>query len=323
MNKFLIPIVVSLLLNTLQSSDKIFTSPKIALKMIDKKTISFISLGTSSLKIKKSIELNLKALASSDILGREGCSAFYVCSDKVEKYFSGFGIGTTDSLVIYDNSYGIEASTLYVILESIGHKNISILRGGLIDIAQLDPNWKIYTNYLDTLKNEDLNQSKNKIRQKINILKPHLLLQDINDTNVENIDSNYRITDTNSDYLLSKKELKRVVKRVRSKESNISIIDACEMIDIVGNNNGSYLPGVKSLSWKDLIDKKKKHLKSNDILEQLFKSLELNKNASNYVYCMAGAEKAFYVMMVLRELGYDKVKAFTGDWNSWVGDISE
>jgi hypothetical protein len=29
------------------------------------------------------------------------------------------------------------------------------------------------------------------------------------------------------------------------------------------------------------------------------------------------------MMMVLGELGYDKVKAFSGDWNTWVGNIDE
>ena len=39
----------------------------------------------------------------------------------------------------------------------------------------------------------------------------------------------------------------------------------------------------------------------------------MSKNDNNYIYCMSGAQKAFYVMMALRELGYSKVKAFIGD----------
>ena len=105
--------------------------------------------------------------------------------------------------------------------------------------------------------------------------------------------------------------------------TRVKAIDACELIDIVKSDKSSYMSGVKSLSWKELIDKKRKHLRSNESLATLFKKLRLNKNDNNYIYCMSGAQKAFYMMMVLRELGYTKVKAFTGDWNTWVGDINE
>ena len=36
----------------------------------------------------------------------------------------------------------------------------------------------------------------------------------------------------------------------------------------------------------------------------------MSKNNNNY---MLGVQKAFYVMMALRELGYSKVRAFIGD----------
>jgi 3-mercaptopyruvate sulfurtransferase SseA len=311
------------MLNSLQAKSMVFISSKIALKMIDKKDITFISLDNSSLKIKKSKNLEIKTLKTFNLFGNMPCSPFYVCSKKVEKYFSSLGIARGQRLVLYDASYGIDASTLYVILESMGHKRISILRGGVKDISQLDPNWKIYTNYLKEITlNDDIEKLK-KIMQKMDILKPHLLLQDNNVSNSENIENDYVIRNKSTDYLLSKQALKEAVRKVRSKESNITIIDACEMIDIVGSDNGSYLSGIKPLSWKKLIDKKKKHLKSNEELEKLFMKLELNKNDKNYIYCMSGAQKAFYVMMVLRELGYSKVKAFSGDWNTWVGDIGE
>ena len=315
MNKFIIFFLLGLIVNSLHANEYIFISPKMSLKMIDKKEITFLALNHTSLKIKKSKIVDMKILESSDILGRTGCSSFYMCSNKLEKYFSSLGIKLNEALVLYDNSYGINAATLYVMLESVGHKNITILRGGLKDISKLDPNWKIYNNYLNELKKDS---SKNtKIMQKINILKPHLLLQE--STPISAVDSNYTIIKTNPNYLLGRDALKKAVIQVQHDESNISIIDACEMIDIV--NISSY--EVKSVSWRELIDKKKKHLKSNEVLEKLFNKLKLKKNEQHYIYCMSGAQKAFYVMMALRELGYDKVKAFTGDWNTWVGDINE
>jgi thiosulfate/3-mercaptopyruvate sulfurtransferase len=321
MRSFILCILISFIFNLLHASESIFISPKVAIKMIDKKEITFLTFDSVSLKIKESKTVDINFLESFDILGRTLCSPFYLCTNKVEKYFSSLGISSNDVLVIYDSTYGINAATLYVVLESMGHKNISILRGRMEDISNLDPNWKIYNNYLNELKGETTKESK--IREKINILKSHLLLQEDNLTVSKNVNTNYTASKMTSRYFLTKKELKKLVHEVRVKESNLSIIDACEMIDIVGSKNGSYRAGVKSLLWKELIDKKQQSLKSNEELAQLFESLELKKSEQHYVYCMSGAQKAFYVMIALRELGYAKVKVFIGDWNTWVGDINE
>ena len=328
MNKFLIPLLLSLIHNFLYANDSIFISPKVALKMIDKKNITFINLSSDSVKIKKSKNLDIKNLNSSDILGRMPCSPFYACRKTIEKYFSDLGIDNNEELVIYDDSYGIDAATLYVVLESMGHKNVSILRGGVEDISTLDPNGKIYKDYLDKLKANDLNQTSlkqdsKKIMQKINMLKPHLLFDDINLTNLGSRESNYTVTTSSTNFFLSKKELKQAVKLLGSKESNITIIDACAIIDIAKNSNDGSHTTSKALSWRELIDKKKKHLKSNEELQKLFDGMSIKKTKPYYVYCMIDAPKAFYLMVVLRELGYAKVKAFTGDWNTWIGDIDE
>ncbi|CAA6819040.1 MAG: Sulfurtransferase [uncultured Sulfurovum sp.] len=331
MNKFIILLLLSLIVTSPQAHDRIFISPKIALKMIGKKETTFIHLNDSPLKIKKSKNVDIKTLKASDILGRTGCSPLYVCREKIEKYLSSLGIEPNQGLVIYDDSYGIDSATLYVVLESMGHKHMNILRGTLKDISELDPNWQKYNNYLNELKAKDLNKSflkeeqekKTELLQKVDILKPHVLLEKSNANSIEYMESNYTITKISTDYLLSREELKQSIKEVRSKESNITIIDACEMIDIVGATYASGRIAMKSLSWKELIDKNEKYLKSNKELEEVFDRLKLKKNEQHYVYCMSGAEKAFYMMMVLRELGYHNVKAFTGDWNRWVGDIDE
>lgn len=320
MNKYIIVFLLSFVLNPLLASDKIFTSPKIALKMIDKEDTLFIALDRSSLKIKKSKNIDIRMLEPTDVLGHMECLPFYVCADKIKQYFSKLGIDSKQTLVIYDDSYGMNAATLYVVLESIGHKNMSILRGTITNISKLDPNWKIYHQYLKELKTLDLNGTS--LEKKINILKPHLLLQDSNITEVEDIKSDYEISEIKSDYFLSKNELIKAMNQVSLSESNITIIDACRIMDIFSNNS-SFMTGVKSLSWHKLIDKKEKYLKSKEVLEKLFTELKLEKSNNNYIYCMSSAKKAFYVMMALREVGYSKVKAFAGDWNTWIGDINE
>ena len=97
MNKFIIVFLLALILNLLQANNEIFISPKIALKMIDKKEITFISLDNNNLKIKKSKKLDIKFLKSSDILGHTECEPFYACAKRLKKYFSNLNISNNVS----------------------------------------------------------------------------------------------------------------------------------------------------------------------------------------------------------------------------------
>ena len=324
----------------LMAAESIYTEAKIAIKMINKTDVQFISAQKSIKTIKNSKIVDVQSLSSSDILGRnKSCEPLYSCSKELEMYFSEKAITPNQSLLIYDNSHGIYAATLYTIFESIGHKNISIVNGGLEAILKIDPNQKIYTKYeleLESLKKLVLNDNnssviknyKSKIdslKKKLEVLKPHLLInqKDFSPKSYDRIE--YKINIINTDYLLSKNDLKKAVKELRtnSNESNITIIDVCPMVDIVGNEKGTYVAGVTALSWKELINKKEQQLKSNELLDTLFNQYNLKKHHINYLYCMSGSPKALFMMTAMRQVGYKKVKAFTGDWNVWVGDINE
>ncbi|CAA6808019.1 MAG: Sulfurtransferase [uncultured Sulfurovum sp.] len=336
MKRFIVLILLGITISFLQASENIFISPKVALKMINKKDVLFISLDKNSLEIKNSKQINMDFLISSDILGRLSCSSFYGCSKKIEKYFSSLGIENNHPLILYDNSYGIQSATFYGILESIGHTNMAILRGGIEDIMNLDPNWKLYSKYLNELDGlvdsiqKDVNQTRindfasqiNDLEKKIRVLEPHLLVDKSNSNfnNSNTVDSNYTITKTNQLYSFSKKDLVEILKANGQEDSNNSIIDVCTMHNLLGKDSHT---GIKFLSWKRLIDKESRYLKSNETLEVLFRELGLTKTNHNYLYCMSGVEKAFFMMMALREVGYTKTKVFRGDWNTWVGDIDE
>lgn len=329
--------LVLLTLSLLQSSESIFTDAKMAIKLIDKKNISFISLDDSRLKIKKSKQLDIKYLQSSNILGHQACSPFYLCSKELEKYFSALGINSNEPLILYDNTYGINAATLYVTLESMGHQNITILRANINELLHLDPNREKFNKYLNDFENLStlLSKENNKtiiseknselivLKEKVKILKKHLLLEEYEYKEEKILKSHYKVLKKNSNFLLSKFSLEKAVQSVQNKEKNLRIIDVCPMVDIVGNHRGSYVSGVMPLSWKRMVNKNTKYLKSKKVLNELFREIGLDKEQNNYLYCMSGAEKAFFVMMALREAGFTKVKAFTGDWNVWTGDLDE
>jgi len=312
--------------------EDIYIEPKVAIKMIDKSDITFISAQKSIQIIKNSKIIDVQKLSSLNILGNNPCEPFYSCSSELKKYFSDMSIFKNQFLILYDNSYGIYAATLYTMLESIGYKNMVILNGGLKSILKIDPNQKIYNKYkieLDEItklisKENNITigrEYKSKIsnlKNKLKMLKPYLLSSH---SKINSLNKSDKII---KDYFLSKRDLENAVKEIRQHHDvNTTIIDICPMVDIVGNEKGSYVAGVTALSWKELIDKNEHRLKSKEELDILFERYKLKKSTNNYIYCMSGSPKAFYMMTIMRYLGYTKVKAFTGDWNVWVGDINE
>jgi thiosulfate/3-mercaptopyruvate sulfurtransferase len=323
--KIFLPIVV--LHTVLYSSEEIFLPAKNVLNLIDKEDVQFILAEESKTEIRKSQVLNVKELSHPNILGKMPCAPFYLCTEELSAYLKNRGLPSNKKLVIYDNSYGIYSSTLYAILESLGQKKMTILNGGVESVALLDPNQKIYTKYayqLAELRGEDVSEKGKNLEEKLAIIEHHLLTQRALKSVKLKEDNSWVEPLFNNRYLLTKDELKEAVKEVRqSKKSKITIIDACPLVDIVGSKSGNYLAGVTALSWSRLIDVEHKMLKSDDILEKIFKRAGLKKENSNYVYCMSANQKAIYLMMALRQVGFKKVRAFTGDWNTWIGERDE
>lgn len=342
MKKFLL--ICSLLYlvtnQALWAKDGIYIEAKVALKMIEKSNVQFLEAEDGKILIKGSKVFDIDKMADISSLGEMECSPFYVCPLNVERKFRQLGISKKQPLIIYDHSYNVLSSALYITLESIGYRNMSILNGGLEAIYNVDANQKIYNKCLVELKelqeladdesNATKSQKKNlvkieELKAKLKIIKPHLLThKKLNQTEKQE-KSDYEIGETKLDYLVTLKELKEAVNRVRlkSKETNLTIVDACPMVDIVGNRYGSYLSGVTPISWKELIDVKSQKILTDERLSTLFEAYGLSKEGSYYLYCMSGSDKAMLMMILLRKLGYAKVKTFTGDWNVWTGGIDE
>ena len=315
----------------LMATESIYAEAKMVIKLIDKKDIQFISAEESIFKIKGSKTLAVNGLSVKNILGKVPCLPYTICSKKIEERLSKLSITPIQKLVIYDESYGIYAAWLYTTLESMGHKNMLILNGGARAILNIDPNQETYNTYSNdlniSLQNNENNESSREIerlKEKLKVLKP-LLLVETQSIMVENsLKSTYKSSKKNSDYFLSKSELKEAVAEVRVvEESNITIVDVCPMVDIVGNETGSYLSGVKVLSWKNIINKQEHSVKSTKTLNMIFTKAGLDKEKNNYLYCMSGSEKALFVLTAMRDAGYVKIKAFTGDWNVWIGGVDE
>ena len=308
------------------SNTSIYTDAKLGIQMIEKSGIVFVATEKMNRLIRGSRVVNTSALFSSSILGKMPCSPLYSCPLEVEKQFSELGIKKDDFLVLYDKSYGVYASTLYTLLKSLGHKNITILDGGIEAILKLDPNQKLYNKYMHKLvsltpKDKSLIDD---IQKRLDILKPHLLVQkSFLESNKSVEKESYQVNkEGDISFLLSAIDLQKLVERVQNNsENNITIVDSCPMVDIVGNSYGSYEVGVTPFSWKKLIDVNENRLKDKEKLTKTFSTFSKEKEYA--LYCMENSNKALFMMTVMYQLGFNKVKAFTGNWSVWTGGKNE
>ena len=317
MKKILILFILNINI-LLYANEPLYTDAKLAIQMIEKSKISFIAAEKMKKIIRGSQVIDTSALFSSSILGEMPFSPLYSCPLEIEKQLSELGIKRTDFLVLYDKSYGVYASTLYTLLESLGHQKMTILNGGAEAISKIDPNQKLYNKYTGEIarllpKKKSLIED---IQKKLDILKPHLLVQKkFLESNKSNKKESYQLGKGNITFLLSIYDLKKIVAKNRTGDKNVTIIDTCPMIDIVGNRYGTYEAGVTPFSWKKLIEVEENKIKSKEELNTLFNSFPKEKEYA--LYCMENSNKALFMMTVMRYIGYNNVKAFTGNWSVW------
>jgi 3-mercaptopyruvate sulfurtransferase SseA len=313
--------------------------PKLALKMVKKKDINFISAEELKKGITGTVVIPLNYISDYNILGKTPCSPLYTCVETFQKIIARFDFNKDSKFIFYDDSYGINATTLYHIFESMGYKNIAWLNGNYSKIIGLDPNQKAYNGYLKEieeinrlLENEnemdmikEYRESLSQLKRKLSILKPLLLIQNIDFIEKNSLNGNSITRELSYEHLSDVTELSLAVDNLQryGSESNITIIDSCGMVDIVGNKYGNYLPGVDFLNWKSLVNRESQGMKSKKILIEIFNKLGLEKENQIYTYCMSGSEKAFYMSTALRIAEYNNVKVFTGNWDTWIGDTIE
>jgi 3-mercaptopyruvate sulfurtransferase SseA len=326
---------ISIAISVLSSSSINVLEAKLAIKMVKRKNIKFISAEETSVGVINSLVIPIKKLYNVDVLGNHICSPLYACFENIEKIIEDLDISKENQLIIYDKSYGIYATTLYATFESMGYKHIALLNGGYASIAKLDPNQKAYNKYVVESNKvlQRLKEEKNKevlvryhslfetLKKKKLVLEPLLLIQKIESKNYQFFKDVVYTGAINLNYLSTKLELKMAVEKIDKYrlDSNMTLIDSCPMVNILENNSTHASDKIKFLSWKNLIDVKKQGIKSKKLLEKIFQKAGLKKENTFYLYCMTGAEKAFYMQVALRIAEYNKVKVFTGNGDTWIG----
>jgi len=309
-----------------------------AIKMIDSKKVEFISVDSDPYVIVGSKYIDLLTLQRANVFGELECTPFYSCPKFIVKELKLQDVKEDSLLILYDNQYGVYASAVYLLLESMGYKNLKILDGGYWGIKKLDPNQKSYNKYLkekidcffemNSTNSVEVKKDIKKLENKLDLLEPLLLVNKrVNGVNADKKAVVLKENNISTDrYFIDKSELKEVIHKIRTRgktTSNQKIVDSCGIVDIVGNSNGSYEAGVYSLDWREVIAPKDRKLKSEEFLTNYFIKSGLEKEDELYLYCMSEPLKALFLSMVLRRVGYSKTKVFAGDWSLWRGKLNE
>ena len=86
---------------------------------------------------------------------------------------------------------------------------------------------------------------------------------------------------------------------------------------------GGHIPGAKFAKFDAFIDMKgNKYFKSPDEMDALLKKLGVTKDKEIITYCHVGAGRGSYLYTVLKQLGYDNVKVYTGSYDEWGNDFN-
>ena len=200
--------------------------------------------------------------------------------EQLNRVFSAFGITDTTHIVAYDDEGGGRACRLLWTLDTLGHSHYSLLNGGL-------QNWlnKKLPVSTDILWPTPANYS-GKLNTAV-VADKQFILDSLNDEHTLILDC-----------------------RSPMEYSGTKVFAA----------RGGHIPGAVNMNWMDLIDTDN-HLclKSVNEIEQILQSKGVDKNKTIVTHCQTH-HRSSHSYIVLKSLGYEKIKGYPGSWSEWGND---
>ena len=192
---------------------------------------------------------------------------------QLAKVLSAIGLKQDQHVVIYDDMAGLDAGRLFWELERIGHKKVSVLRGGLVQ-------W---------------------------VLAGHK----VNNQQVNPIASKYVISGKGIDNEADLEAVAEA--SIEDKAQLLDVRSQDEYVGHPKYPRSGHIPGAKWSSWEDNVDFEKGFVpKSSDLLMSKLSSLGVkNKTAPVILYCRSG-HRASQSYLTMRDLGFSNVRLYDG-----------
>ena len=202
----------------------------------------------------------------------------------LESAFAEIGLGTDHHVVGYDDDGGTGGARLIWVLEAMGHRRLSMLDGGLAS-------WQA-----EQLPLEAGNPA---------IAPATRRWKACPDLSVI----------ASKDYVLSVLG-----------DPDVRILDARSEDEYLGRKTRSArkgrIPGARHLNWLDTIDPENhRRLRSPEVLEKMLAARGIDREHEIIVHCQTH-QRSSHSFVMLRSLGYRRVRAYAGSWMEWAADGS-
>ena len=216
--------------------------------------------------------------AAINTRNKKGVS-FSVGETQIIRVLGLLGIQAKHHVVIYDDMGGLHASRLFWELEKLGHKNISLLNGGLVK-------WILSGKKVvaDSQNIKPVQYITNKKSGRSNVIAiKEVLNSNFNDKNI----------------LLD----------VRSKD---------EYVGHPRNPRGGHIPNAKWWEWSQAVDFENAFKMQNTaILKKQLQQIGVNKTDTPITLYCQSAHRASQSYFTLRKLGYKNIKIYDGSMSEY------
>ncbi|MGI9318594.1 MAG: sulfurtransferase [bacterium] len=198
----------------------------------------------------------------------------------IEQAFQSIGLTLTSHIVCYDDDAGTAGARMMWVLEAMGHQKQSFLNGGLTAWAALGLPLQSGSETV-MMSNWTASPNANVIADK------QYVLDSLNNPEIQILDA-------------------------RTPQEHNGIKSASE--------RRGRIPGSANLNWLDTIDTNNtRRLRSSDDLEQMLLEKGLDRNKEIITHCQTH-QRSSHSFMMLRSLGYNKVRGYAGSWSEWADD---
>lgn len=244
----------------------------------DRSDVIVVDLCKASMYIQSHVPGAIHIEYSNIVSSRPPVMGLVPDTDQLTTLMSQTGIKPEDTLIVYDDEGGGKAARFIYTLDIIGHKNYSLLNGGLHAWANegypLDstPHQKPATNYT-----------------------------------VNNIDNTPVAT---SDYILKHLENRDV--QIIDSRSPAEFDGSKKFAEKAG-----HIPGAINIDWVNFMDPQKNlRLKSRNEITAMLEELKISSTKPTIVYCQTHHRSAL-TYFALKINGFENIKGYPGSWSEW------
>ncbi|UTF53924.1 sulfurtransferase [Natronosalvus rutilus] len=201
----------------------------------------------------------------------------------VESLLGSAGVESAETVVVYDDTYGVFAARVLVTLQLYGHDDVRLLE----------------TDYSGWAREHETSQESTAFEETVYEARP--LDPDHNHEPDHNRDTSP---------LVDAETIEAVLEEPDSNDH--VLVDTREREEF----ETGHLPGAVRFDWRSTVDEDRRRLKPRDDLEELFADHGITPDKRVILYCNT-ARRISHTYVVLRWLGFERVGFYEGSLTEW------